>query len=92
MLLAVVLWVIDAGFLCAAVLQRAANSITDRAVKLAAVAEIIEKDLDVLGATAIEDKLQVACVTRAALISLVNQCCCRASLVAVGSCPVRSSV
>lgn len=40
-------------------LQRASNSIVDRAAKLAAVAETVEKDLIVLGATAIEDKLQV---------------------------------
>jgi magnesium-transporting ATPase (P-type) len=31
----------------------------DRAGKLAAVAETVEKDLEILGATAIEDKLQV---------------------------------
>lgn len=40
-------------------LQKASNSIVDRAGKLSALAETVEKDLDILGATAIEDKLQV---------------------------------
>jgi hypothetical protein len=43
----------------ASLLQRASNSIVDRSNRLAAVAETVERDLVLLGATAIEDKLQV---------------------------------
>jgi hypothetical protein len=39
--------------------NEADTSLTDRADKLEAVAELIEKDMELLGATAIEDKLQV---------------------------------
>eukprot|EP00899_Mesostigma_viride_P000711 jgi/Mesvir1/10640/Mv13736-RA.1 len=39
--------------------QEARNSLQDRAAKLDAVAELIEKDLILVGCTAIEDKLQV---------------------------------
>jgi P-type E1-E2 ATPase len=38
--------------------NEADTSLEDRADKLEAVAELIEKDMDLLGATAIEDKLQ----------------------------------
>ena len=38
--------------------QAAAASIEDRDQRLAAVAELIEKDFELVGATAIEDKLQ----------------------------------
>lgn len=38
--------------------QLAAASIEDRDQRLAAVAELIEKDFELVGATAIEDKLQ----------------------------------
>src|SRR5688572_21119043 len=37
----------------------ALNTIQDREIKLASVAELIEKDLIIIGATAIEDRLQL---------------------------------
>jgi magnesium-transporting ATPase (P-type) len=39
--------------------QEAATSMSDRAQKLEDVAELIETNMDLIGATAIEDKLQV---------------------------------
>ncbi len=39
--------------------QRAVNSVSGRSARLASVAEMVERDLTMLGATAIEDKLQV---------------------------------
>jgi phospholipid-transporting ATPase len=39
--------------------QEAATSLSDRAQKLEDVAELIETNMDLIGATAIEDKLQV---------------------------------
>lgn len=41
-----------------AIYERAANNINNRTAELDAAAELIEKDLKLLGATAIEDKLQ----------------------------------
>lgn len=41
-----------------AIYDRAATSLTDRSTDLDRAAELIEKDLFLLGATAIEDKLQ----------------------------------
>lgn len=38
--------------------QEASNSISQRNLKIAKLADIIEQDLHLLGATAIEDKLQ----------------------------------
>lgn len=72
-----VVYVCMCVFICGFILlrQRAANSIVDRATKLSAVAELIEKDLDVLGATAIEDKLQVRMLTTAALKMNMMMCC-----------------
>jgi magnesium-transporting ATPase (P-type) len=40
---------------------RAASSLEEREGRIAAVAEQLEQDLELLGVTAIEDKLQVRC-------------------------------
>ncbi len=40
--------------------EHAASSLDDREVRVAAIAEALETDMELLGVTAIEDKLQVS--------------------------------
>lgn len=60
----------DEWFAFNATYQAAAASIDDREQRLAAVAETIEKDFELVGVTAIEDKLQEG--VPQAITTLVN--------------------
>lgn len=46
-----------------ALYQKAASRLDDREAQVAAVAESLEQDMELLGVTAIEDKLQVRIYT-----------------------------